>query len=83
MKNIFRYLNGGLIGMILEYLFRVGFNVWALIACLALILRMIMDLYSPKKKIKIDVEYPKEIRNKQGRTKDEQELHEYMEDNPR
>jgi hypothetical protein len=44
MKDLFRYLNGALIGMILEYLFRVGFNVWALIVCLALILRMAIDL---------------------------------------
>ena len=124
MRNLFRYLNGGLIGMILEYLYRVDFNVWPLIVCIALIIGMIMDLY-PQKKIwihktgrwyhywkptwlntisrkpgdpkiyrwlfwgyeqsplTIDNGWTVPTVNRYGRTPDEQELHDWLEDNPR
>jgi len=44
LKNWQRYLSGGLIGMIAEYLFRVKFSIPALIVLISLVVLSLIDL---------------------------------------
>jgi hypothetical protein len=44
MKNWQRYLLGGIVGMIGEYLFRVNFNVPALIVLIVVVLVSLIDI---------------------------------------
>jgi len=42
--NLFRYLRGGILGMCLEYLYRVGYNPITMWICILLALHIILDL---------------------------------------
>ncbi len=42
--NLLRYLRGGLLGMLLEYMYRVEYNLICLIFCILLTLNIILDL---------------------------------------
>lgn len=44
MKNLSRYLRGGILGMCLEYLYRVEYNIWPLLIATLIIIQILIDL---------------------------------------
>lgn len=45
MHNIKRYMNGFVIGMMCEYLYRVGYNPWAVFGLAIFVMTSAIDLY--------------------------------------
>jgi hypothetical protein len=43
MKNLSRYLKGGILGMCLEYLYRVEYNIWPVIISTIIIVQILID----------------------------------------
>jgi hypothetical protein len=44
MKNLSRYLKGGILGMCLEYLYRVEYNIWPLLISTIIIIQILIDI---------------------------------------
>lgn len=44
MKNLSRYLRGGILGMCLEYLYRVEYNIWPLLISTVIIIQILIDI---------------------------------------
>jgi len=44
MKNLSRYLKGGILGMCLEYLYRVEYNIWPLLISTLIIIQILIDI---------------------------------------
>ena len=44
MKNLSRYLKGGVLGMCLEYLYRVEYNIWPLLISTLIIIQILIDI---------------------------------------
>ena len=49
MKNLIRYLHGGVIGMCGEYLYRVEFSIWPIGVLIATLGLVIIDLTTKEK----------------------------------
>lgn len=44
MKNIIRYMNGGIFGMCSEYIYRVGFSIYPLIIMIIIVFIIFLDI---------------------------------------
>lgn len=49
MKNLMRYLHGGVIGMCCEYLYRVEYSQWCVLVILATLGLVVIDLTTKEK----------------------------------
>ena len=50
MKNLSRYIYGAILGMCLEYLYRVEYNLWPVLISATIVIKMMIDL-DPKQRL--------------------------------
>jgi hypothetical protein len=50
MNKITRYVNGMMVGMCGEYLYRVGYSIFPVIIICALVVGMLIDIFLDKEK---------------------------------
>jgi uncharacterized membrane protein (Fun14 family) len=49
MKNLMRYMHGGIIGICCEYLYRVEYSIFPLVIMIATIALMLLDVTTKEK----------------------------------